>query len=129
MNHFVNGKTLREPFPDHMQRAVFGLGCFWGAERVFWETDGVYTTAVGYAGGTVPDPTYQDVCTGNTGHAEVVLVVFFTVRVDLRQTTKQPLSVIGRRLLAEHSMVLGAERGDGNGPIRGAIRRSTPAVG
>jgi peptide-methionine (S)-S-oxide reductase len=76
MKHFVNGKTLKQPFPDHMQQAVFGLGCFWGAERLFWETDGVYTTAVGYAGGTTPDPTYQAVCSGNTGHAEVVLVVF-----------------------------------------------------
>jgi len=88
MNHFVNGKTLREPFPDHMQRAVFGLGCFWGAERVFWETDGVYTTAVGYAGGTVPDPTYQDVCTGNTGHAEVVLVVFDPTTVSFEDLLK-----------------------------------------
>ena len=88
MNHFVNGKTLREPFPDHMQRAVFGLGCFWGAERVFWETDGVYTTAVGYAGGTVPDPTYQDVCTGNTGHAEVVLVVFDPATVSFEDLLK-----------------------------------------
>jgi peptide-methionine (S)-S-oxide reductase len=76
MKHFVNGRTLKEPFPEQMQQAVFGLGCFWGAERLFWETDGVYTTAVGYAGGTAPDPTYQQVCTGNTGHAEVVLVVF-----------------------------------------------------
>jgi peptide-methionine (S)-S-oxide reductase len=76
MNHFVNGRTLKEPFPEQMQRAVFGLGCFWGAERLFWETDGVYTTAVGYAGGKAPDPTYHEVCTGNTGHAEVVLVVF-----------------------------------------------------
>jgi len=88
MNHFVNGKTLREPFPDHMQQAVFGLGCFWGAERVFWETDGVYTTAVGYAGGTVPDPTYQDVCTGKTGHAEVVLVIFDPATVSFEDLLK-----------------------------------------
>ena len=88
MNHFVNGKTLREPFTDHMQQAVFGLGCFWGAERVFWETDGVYTTAVGYAGGTVPDPTYQDVCTGNTGHAEVVLVIFDPATVSFEDLLK-----------------------------------------
>ena len=88
MNHFVNGKTLREPFPDHMRQAVFGLGCFWGAERVFWETDGVYTTAVGYAGGTVPDPTYQDVCTGNTGHAEVVLVIFDPATVSFEDLLK-----------------------------------------
>ena len=84
MKHFVNGKTLKEPFPDHLQQAVFGLGCFWGAERLFWETEGVYTTAVGYAGGTTPDPTYQEVCTSDTGHAEVVLVVFdpATVRFE-----------------------------------------------
>jgi len=76
VNHFVNGNPLKEPFPDQLQQAVFGLGCFWGAERRFWETDGVYTTAVGYAGGAALNPTYQDVCSGSTGHAEVVLVVF-----------------------------------------------------
>jgi peptide-methionine (S)-S-oxide reductase len=75
-SHFVNGNALREPFPENLQRAVFGLGCFWGAERKFWELDGVYTTAVGYAGGSLPDPDYKTVCSGNTGHAEVVLVVF-----------------------------------------------------
>ena len=74
--HFVNGRPLRAPFPDHLEQAVFGLGCFWGAERRFWETDGVYSTAVGYAGGLTPNPTYQEVCSGGTGHSEVVLVVF-----------------------------------------------------
>ena len=74
--HFVNGKPLQPPFPAHLQQAVVGLGCFWGAERRFWETEGVFTTAVGYAGGTTTDPTYQEVCRGDTGHAEVVLVVF-----------------------------------------------------
>ncbi len=75
-NHFVNGNPIKAPFPDHLQQAVFGLGCFWGAERKFWQLDGVYSTAVGYAGGTTPDPDYKLVCTGSTGHAEVVLVVF-----------------------------------------------------
>jgi len=74
--HFVNGNPIRGPFADHLQQAVFALGCFWGAERCFWETDGVFTTAVGYAGGTTPDPDYKLVCSGSTGHAEVVLVVF-----------------------------------------------------
>jgi peptide-methionine (S)-S-oxide reductase len=74
--HIVNGAPLRPPFPDGYQRAVLGLGCFWGAERIFWELPGVYTTAVGYAGGTTPNPTYEEVCSGRTGHAEVVLVVF-----------------------------------------------------
>jgi len=74
--HFVNGNPLQAPFPENMQRVVFGLGCFWGAERRFWETAGVYTTAVGYAGGAAPDPTYREVCSGQTGHAEVVLVVY-----------------------------------------------------
>jgi peptide-methionine (S)-S-oxide reductase len=75
-SHFVNGNPLRAPFPENLQQAVFGLGCFWGAERKFWELDGVYTTAVGYAGGSMPDPDYKTVCSGSTGHAEVVLVVF-----------------------------------------------------
>ena len=74
--HFVNGNALQPPFPDNMQQVVLGLGCFWGAERRFWETDGVFTTAVGYAGGLTPNPTYEEVCSGNTGHAEVVLVAF-----------------------------------------------------
>jgi len=74
--HFINGNPLKAPFPDHLQQAIFGLGCFWGAERKFWEMDGVFSTAVGYAGGNLPDPDYKAVCTGSTGHAEVVLVVF-----------------------------------------------------
>ena len=74
--HFVNGAPMTPPFPEGMERALFGLGCFWGAERKFWETPGVWTTAVGYAGGYTANPTYEDVCTGRTGHNEVVLVVF-----------------------------------------------------
>jgi len=74
--HFVNGNSLSAPFPAGLEQAVFALGCFWGAERCFWETDGVYATAVGYAGGITPNPNYREVCTGLTGHTEVVLVVF-----------------------------------------------------
>jgi peptide-methionine (S)-S-oxide reductase len=74
--HFVNGHPLTPPFPDGMQTAVFALGCFWGAERKFWQVDGVWTTAVGYAGGFTPNPTYEEVCSGRTGHSEAVLVVF-----------------------------------------------------
>ena len=74
--HHVNGHPLEPPYPDGMEKAVFGLGCFWGAERCFWQLDGVYTTAVGYGGGLTPNPTYEEVCTGMTGHNEVVLVVF-----------------------------------------------------
>ena len=74
--HFVNGHPLQPPFLDGLETAMFGLGCFWGAERMFWPVDGVYTTAVGYAGGFTPNPTYEEVCTGLTGHNEVVLVVF-----------------------------------------------------
>jgi peptide-methionine (S)-S-oxide reductase len=74
--HFVNGNPLQAPFPDGLEQALFGLGCFWGAERRFWETPGVYTTAVGYAAGITPNPDYKEVCTGMTGHNEVVLVVY-----------------------------------------------------
>ncbi len=74
--HFVNGNRMVPPFPEGMERALFGLGCFWGAEKAFWKLPGVYATAVGYAGGSTPNPTYREVCTGMTGHAEVVLVVF-----------------------------------------------------
>ena len=74
--HHVHGRPLVPPFPEDTARAVFGLGCFWGAERLFWQTPGVWTTAVGYAGGFTPNPSYEEVCSGRTGHAEVVLVVF-----------------------------------------------------
>ena len=74
--HHVKGTPLKPPFPDGMDQAIFGLGCFWGAERAFWMLDGVYSTAVGYAGGCTPNPNYKEVCSGRTGHNEVVLVVF-----------------------------------------------------
>jgi peptide-methionine (S)-S-oxide reductase len=74
--HFVNKNRIIPPFPDGLERAVFGMGCFWGAEKKFWQLHGVYSTAVGYAGGPTPNPTYREVCTGMTGHNEVVLVVF-----------------------------------------------------
>jgi peptide-methionine (S)-S-oxide reductase len=86
--HFVNGNPLRGRFPEHMQQAVFALGCFWGAERRFWETDGVFTTAVGYAGGITPNPTYEEVCSGDTGHTEAVLVVFDPVFVSYEHLLK-----------------------------------------
>ena len=74
--HFVNGHALKGPYPDGLETAIFGLGCFWGAERKFWEMDGVHVTAVGYAGGVTPNPTYEETCSGRTGHTEAVLVVF-----------------------------------------------------
>jgi peptide-methionine (S)-S-oxide reductase len=74
--HFVNGNRISAPFPAGLETAVFGMGCFWGAERKFWQAPGVYSTAVGYAGGVTPNPTYREVCSGMTGHTEVVLVVF-----------------------------------------------------
>lgn len=79
--HFVNGNRIVEPFPAGLEQAVFGMGCFWGAERRFWETPGVYSTAVGYAGGSVAGASYQQVCSGETGHAEVVLVVFDPAKI------------------------------------------------
>jgi len=80
--HFVNGNPLQGPFAEYLQQAVFGLGCFWGAERRFWQIDGVFSTAAGYAGGHVPDPDYQSVCSGETEHAEVVLVIFDPAKVS-----------------------------------------------
>ncbi|PSJ55707.1 peptide-methionine (S)-S-oxide reductase MsrA [Kumtagia ephedrae] len=74
--HYVSKRPLKGPYPDGLETALFGLGCFWGAERMFWQMDGVWVTAVGYAGGITPNPTYQETCTGLTGHTEVVLVVF-----------------------------------------------------
>ena len=83
--HFVNGNPIKGPFADNLQQAVFGLGCFWGAERIFWETPGVFSTAAGYAGGATPNPDYREVCSGGTGHAEVVLVVFDPAKVTYEQ--------------------------------------------
>ncbi len=83
--HFVNGRPIEGPFDDHLQQAVFAMGCFWGVERRFWQLDGVYTTAVGYAGGSTPDPDYKLVCSGSTGHAEVVLVVFDPAVISYEQ--------------------------------------------
>jgi peptide-methionine (S)-S-oxide reductase len=83
--HTVLGTSLKPAFPEGSERAIFGLGCFWGAERDFWQLDGVYTTAVGYSGGLTPNPTYQEVCTGRTGHAEVVLVVFDPSKVSYQR--------------------------------------------
>ncbi len=86
--HFVNGHSLQPPFPAGMQQAMFGMGCFWGAERKYWQLPGVYVTAVGYAGGYTPNPTYKEVCTGMTGHNEVVLVVYDTKAVSYEQLLK-----------------------------------------
>ncbi len=83
--HFVTDRPIQPPFPDHLEQAVFGLGCFWGAERVFWETPGVYTTAVGYAGGFTANPTYEEVCSGRTGHTEAVLVVFDPAQISFEE--------------------------------------------
>ncbi len=83
--HVVLGTPLEPPFPDGIETAVFGMGCFWGAERLFWQLPGVHTTAVGYAGGTTPNPTYEETCSGLTGHTEVVLVVFDPARTLLRR--------------------------------------------
>jgi peptide-methionine (S)-S-oxide reductase len=86
--HFVLGTALEPPFPAGLELALFGMGCFWGAERLFWQLKGVYTTAVGYAGGHTPNPTYREVCSGQTGHTEVVRVVFDPAQVGYRELLK-----------------------------------------
>ncbi|MYD99317.1 MAG: peptide-methionine (S)-S-oxide reductase MsrA [Gammaproteobacteria bacterium] len=86
--HFVNGNTLKGPFPDGLDRFLAGMGCFWGAERKFWQTPGVYTTAVGYAGGLTENPTYEEVCSGLTGHTEVVLAMFDPATVSYAELLK-----------------------------------------
>jgi peptide-methionine (S)-S-oxide reductase len=84
-SHLVLGTPLTPPFPDGLATAVFGMGCFWGAERLFWQAEGVYTTAVGYAGGITPNPTYEEVCSGRTGHTEAVLVVYDPERISYEE--------------------------------------------
>lgn len=86
--HFVNGAALKGPYPEGMEQVQFGLGCFWGAERKFWELDGVHVTAVGYAGGYTPNATYEEVCSGQTGHTEVVLVVYDPKKVSFEALLK-----------------------------------------
>ncbi|MHB8671504.1 MAG: peptide-methionine (S)-S-oxide reductase MsrA [Acidimicrobiales bacterium] len=102
--HATLGTPIQPPFPEGSERAVFGMGCFWGAERRFWEADGVYTTAVGYAGGVTPNPTYEEVCSGRTGHAEVVLVVF-----DPARTTYEDML---RRFWESHDPTQGMRQGN-----------------
>ncbi len=87
--HHVLGTSIKPPFPDDTQQAIFGMGCFWGAERLFWKLEGVYTTHVGYAGGSTPNPTYREVCSGRTGHTEVVRVIFKPETIGYRQLLKQ----------------------------------------
>ncbi len=86
--HYVNGNPIKPPFPEQMETIVLGMGCFWGAERFFWQLDGVYTTAAGYAGGTTPNPTYEETCTTRTGHTEAVLVVYDPEKVTLDELMK-----------------------------------------
>jgi peptide-methionine (S)-S-oxide reductase len=105
--HFVNGHKLQPPFPDGMQRAVFGMGCFWGAERKFWQTRGVWSTAVGYAAGLTPNPTYEEVCSGGTGHNEVVLVVF-----DPREVSYDQLLAV---FWESHNPTQGMQQGNDTG--------------
>ncbi len=87
--HAVLGTPMKPPFPDGFQQLVVGMGCFWGAEKTFWQLPGVYTTAVGYAGGLSPNPTYEEVCSGSTGHAEVVLVVFDPKKLSLEACSRR----------------------------------------
>jgi len=87
-SHFVNGNPLQGPFDSNLRQAVFALGCFWGAERLFWQTEGVFSTAVGYAGGKIPNPTYQSVCSGETDHAEVVLVIYDPAKLSYSELLK-----------------------------------------
>ena len=130
--HFVTRRPIKPPFPEGLEQAVFGLGCFWGAERKFWQTAGVYTTAVGYAGGDTPNPTYEEVCSGLTGHTEVVLVVFDPKVVVLRRPAPRllgeprpdPGHAAGQR--RRHAVPLGHLHATATRSARRRRRRATP---
>lgn len=117
--HYVNGHRIVPPFPAGLESAIFGLGCFWGAERIFWQTPGVYSTAVGYAGGYTPNPTYEETCTGRTGHTEAVLVVYDPEQVSFEQLLK--------RFWEGHDPTQGMRQGNDVGSqYRSAIYTTTP---
>jgi peptide-methionine (S)-S-oxide reductase len=117
--HFVSGNRITPPFPDGMARAIFGMGCFWGAERKLWQTPGVYSTAVGYAGGVTRNPTYEEVCSGMTGHTEVVLVVYDPAKVTYDQLL--------RVFWESHDPTQGMRQGNDAGTqYRSAIYTTTP---
>jgi peptide-methionine (S)-S-oxide reductase len=117
--HFVLDTPIKPPFPDGLETLVVGLGCFWGAERVFWQAPGVYTTAVGYAGGTTPNPTYEEVCSAKTGHTEAVLVVF-----DPEQTSREEILKL---FWESHDPTQGMRQGNDVGTqYRSAIYVSSP---
>ena len=118
--HFVNGNPIAGPWPDGCEAAVFGMGCFWGAERKFWQADDVFTTAVGYAGGYTPNPTYEEVCSGQTGHTEVVLVVF--------DTTKTSYEAMLKVFWENHDPTQGMRQGNDIGTqYRSAVYATSPA--
>ena len=118
--HAVLGTPLAPPFPDGIEQIQFGMGCFWGAERLFWRLPGVYTTAVGYAGGFTPNPTYEEVCSGRTGHAEVVLVAFDPAAIPLERLLKT--------FWEEHDPTQGMRQGNDTGTqYRSAIYLTDPA--
>ena len=117
--HYVNGNCIQPPFPDGLEQALFGMGCFWGAERTFWELDGVYSTAVGYAAGHTPNPTYEEVCSGRTGHGEVVLVVFDPARISYDQLL--------RTFWEDHDPTQGMRQGNDHGSqYRSGVYAFTP---
>jgi len=119
--HFINGNPLKGPYPQGLETAIFGMGCFWGAERKFWELgDGIYATAVGYAGGPTPNPTYEEVCSGRTGHNEVVLVVFDPKKISYETLLKT--------FWENHDPTQGMRQGNDVGTqYRSGIYATTPA--
>jgi peptide-methionine (S)-S-oxide reductase len=118
--HFVNGRPLKAPYPEALEQAVFAMGCFWGVERIFWNIEGVHVTAAGYAGGVTPNPTYEEVCSGQTGHTEVVLVVYDPAQVSFETLLKA--------FWEGHDPTQGMRQGNDVGTqYRSAIYWTTPA--